>query len=89
MISGCVVSAGHRDGTVAHIQVQREPRTRGYPSQGRPRRRLLATLFRGQPTVDDLSYHAELAAGQPGREPAFMPAYEPARSRVGPRSAPV
>jgi hypothetical protein len=39
--------------------------------------------------VDDLSYHAELAAGQPGREPAFMPAYEAARSRVGPQSAPV
>jgi hypothetical protein len=31
--------------------------------------------------VDDLSYHADLTGGQPGNEPAFMPAYEAARSR--------
>jgi hypothetical protein len=29
---------------------------------------------------DDLSYHADLIGGQPGNEPAFMPAYEAARS---------
>jgi hypothetical protein len=39
--------------------------------------------------VDDLSYHADLTAGQPGSEPAFMPAYEAARSRAGTQSAPV
>jgi hypothetical protein len=39
--------------------------------------------------VDDLSYHADLTDGQPGNEPAFMPAYEAARSRVGTQSAPV
>ena len=37
--------------------------------------------------VDDLSYHADLTGGQPGNEPAFMPAYEAARSRVGTQSA--
>jgi len=37
--------------------------------------------------VDDLSYHAGLTGGQPGNEPAFMPAYEAARSRVGTQSA--
>jgi hypothetical protein len=31
--------------------------------------------------VDDLSYHADLTGGQSGNEPAFMPAYEAARSR--------
>lgn len=39
--------------------------------------------------VDDLSYHADLTGGQPGNEPACMPAYEAARSRVGTQSAPV
>jgi len=39
--------------------------------------------------VDDLSYHADLTGGQPGNEPAFVPAYEAARSRVGTQSAPV
>ena len=39
--------------------------------------------------VDDLSYHADLTGGQPGNEPASMPAYEAARSRVGTQSAPV
>ena len=39
--------------------------------------------------VNDLSYHADLTGGQPGNEPAFMPAYEAARSRVGTQSAPV
>jgi hypothetical protein len=34
--------------------------------------------------VDDLSYHADLTGGQPGNEPAFMPAYEAA---PGPGSA--
>ena len=38
---------------------------------------------------DDLSYHADLTGGQPGNEPACMPAYEAARSRVGTQSAPV
>ena len=37
--------------------------------------------------VDDLSYHADLTGEQPGNEPAFMPAYEAARSRVGTQSA--
>ena len=37
--------------------------------------------------VDDLSYHADLTGGQPGNEPACMPAYEAARSRVGTRPA--
>jgi hypothetical protein len=31
----------------------------------------------------------DLTGGQPGNEPAFMPAYEAARSRVGTQSAPV
>jgi hypothetical protein len=39
--------------------------------------------------VDDLSYHADLTGGQPGNEPAIMPALEAARSRVGRQSAPV
>ncbi len=39
--------------------------------------------------VDDLSYYADLTGGQPGNEPAFMPAYETARFRVGTQSAPV
>jgi hypothetical protein len=39
--------------------------------------------------VDDLAYHADLTGGQPGNEPAFMPAYDAARSRVGTQSAPV
>ncbi len=30
-----------------------------------------------------------LTGRQPGNEPAFMPAYEAARSRVGTQSAPV
>ena len=37
--------------------------------------------------VDDLSYHADLTGGQTGNEPAFMPAYEAARSRLGTQSA--
>jgi hypothetical protein len=39
--------------------------------------------------VDDLSYYADLTGGQPGNEPAFMPACEAARSRVGTQWAPV
>jgi len=30
--------------------------------------------------VDDLSYRADLTGGERGNEPAFMPAYEAARS---------
>ncbi len=37
--------------------------------------------------VDDLTYHADFTGGQRGNEPAFMPAYEAARSRVGTQSA--
>jgi hypothetical protein len=39
--------------------------------------------------VDDGSYHADLTGGQPGNEPALVPAYEAARCRVGTQSAPV
>jgi hypothetical protein len=38
--------------------------------------------------IDDLSYHADLTGGQPGNEPAFMPAYEapgPGSARNRPR----
>jgi hypothetical protein len=37
----------------------------------------------------DLSHHADLTGGQPRNEPAFMPAYQAARSRVDTQSAPV
>jgi hypothetical protein len=39
--------------------------------------------------VDDLAYHAGLTGGQPGNEPAFMPAHETARFRAGTQSIPV
>ena len=39
--------------------------------------------------VDDLSCHADLTGGQLGNEPAFISAFEAARSRVGTQSAPV
>jgi hypothetical protein len=52
MVSAGGLLASHRDGTVAYVQVQRDSRSRGYPSQGGQGRRL---------TVNDLPQRRQLA----------------------------
>jgi hypothetical protein len=56
---------------------------RGAPGRIRIRDPLLRAFAWVSQLVDDLSYQADLTGGQPGNEPAFMLAYEAARSRVG------